>query len=438
MRDYLFFAGKSTDDFNVYITDAGVYEKPDRNYEKIPVPGRNGDLIIENDKYENKPQNYPAVIMENFDENFDALTAFLLTQKGYQRLSDTFHPDIFYLATFDGIDKLKQTLEPKAGSFVLKFNRKPQRFLVSGEKKTTFTNSGEIKNPTLFDALPLIFVIGIGILEIGNVSVKILNAPGGVYTGIYIDSDLQEAYVGDLNCNGMIELVDGKFPVLNGGINEIKLYGFDYKQNTIPTLSNYPAVNWTTDAMKREHIGDTYLRTSNNKVYKFEEITGVIIKFSDQCDTEKSCDGITLYYVKNGQWYSLGMLSGRAGQSTNNLAGRRVYIPTTEFYMMWKTDGSVSGFWGYAVDSVVYGDGENEFTSRSDPGISTYTNIVVGTDDLPHSDHPYTQDSVTEYYKFTMPGTGDTYTWEEGSWDDIKENGATLQSADIIPRWWKL
>ena len=219
MRDYLFFAGKSTDDFNVYITDAGVYEKPDRNYEKIPVPGRNGDLIIENDKYENKPQNYPAVIMENFDENFDALTAFLLTQKGYQRLSDTFHPDIFYLATFDGIDKLKHTLEPKAGSFVLKFNRKPQRFLVSGEKKTTFTNSGEIKNPTLFDALPLICVIGIGILEIGNVSVKILNAPGGVYTGIYIDSDLQEAYVGDLNCNGMIELVDGKFPVLNGGIN---------------------------------------------------------------------------------------------------------------------------------------------------------------------------------------------------------------------------
>ena len=80
-----------------------------------------------------------------------------------------------------------------AGSFDITFDCKPQRFLVSGETPVTFTESGTITNPTLFEARPLLAVTGTGVIGIGNDSITISGTPSGP---VYIDCDIMDAWTG--------------------------------------------------------------------------------------------------------------------------------------------------------------------------------------------------------------------------------------------------
>lgn len=221
MRDLFYFAGKSSEDFGIYTSDAGVYDSAKRNYETVNVPGRNGGLLFENNGYENVELSYPAILVDDFDANYTALLSFLHSQRGYSRLSDSFHPDEYYMATFKSIENLKHVINEKAGTFNIVFERKPQRYLKKGETTLTFTSSGSVKNPTLFEALPLIRAYGTGTFTINGVSVQITSA--STYTDI--DCELQEAYKGTTNCNGNIVLTNGVFPSLAPGVNNISKSG---------------------------------------------------------------------------------------------------------------------------------------------------------------------------------------------------------------------
>lgn len=220
MLNYFFFNKKPSSDFQTYITDGGIYNSPGRSYTKVSVPGRNGDVLFENDRFDNIEMSYPAVIVDDFDSNFDALKAFLLASTGYIRLKDTYHPDEYYMATFNRFEDVKTKIYKKAGTFKIVFDRKPQKYLVSGEKKIEFTSfPATLKNPTQFDAKPLIRLYGSGTLTINNVSL-VLNT-----TAQYVDIDceLQEALqVGE---NAHITLSNGIFPKLSKGTNTISYTG---------------------------------------------------------------------------------------------------------------------------------------------------------------------------------------------------------------------
>lgn len=220
MLNYLYFNKKASSDFKAYITDAGVYTSPGRSYDRVSVPGRNGDILFENNKFENIEHYYPAVIVENFDKNFDALKAFLLSTSGYIRLRDTFHPDEFYVATFSRIEDVKTTVYDKAGTFKIVFDRKPQKFLVTGEKPKEFTIfPAEIKNPTQFATAPLIRLYGSGTLSVNDIDLVLTTAADYVD----IDCELQEALQAGENVN--ITLTDGVFPTLAKGVNTISYTG---------------------------------------------------------------------------------------------------------------------------------------------------------------------------------------------------------------------
>ena len=216
---------KNLADFGTFVTNAGVYSAPARNFESIPIPGRTGNLIFENDKFDNTDHRYP-IIIEDFDRNFPALKNYLLSAPGYQRLSDTFFPDEFYLATFKSFDTVKQKfLNSDMGSCVLVFERKPQRFLRGGEDThVEILSSGAyeytLKNPTNFNALPLIRVYGSGEFYIthedeSSDSITIQTSE----TYLDIDCELQEVLQTGGNLD--ITLEDGRFPYLAKGVNTI-------------------------------------------------------------------------------------------------------------------------------------------------------------------------------------------------------------------------
>ena len=159
MRNYFTFGNFDSRDFGVYISGEGAYNAPARVYNAISVPGRNGDLLIDEHKYENISVTYPAFIAgKNYRTNMAAFRSAMLSVSGYARLADTYHLDEYRLAYFSEAITVKAASQNNAGKFDIVFNCKPQRFLLSGETSVTLTGNGSVENPTLFESKPLIRV----------------------------------------------------------------------------------------------------------------------------------------------------------------------------------------------------------------------------------------------------------------------------------------
>lgn len=219
--EYFMFSGKSSEDFKTHISGSGTFVSPTRDVESISVPGRNGDLHVDNGRFSNVTIKYPAFITEDFEENYSALKAFLCSQRGYKILADSYHPDHYRQAMFDGGITPDMATLNRAGSFDLAFDCDPRLFLKDGDKITTINASGEIFNRTQFSSKPIIRAYGTGTLTIGNISIEITSADE--YTDI--NCELQSAYKGSTNCNSNIILTNGVFPELIPGLNEITYSG---------------------------------------------------------------------------------------------------------------------------------------------------------------------------------------------------------------------
>lgn len=220
MRQYLTFGGHDSRTYGVYISGQGTFNSPARAYEMQPVPGRNGDLIGNDRRFENIEVTYPAFVYTNFRTAITNWRNILLSQEGYQRLIDTYHPDEYRLATFIGPLEVEAEANNKAGQFDLTFNCKPQRFLLSGDTVQIFTGNGSITNPTLFPAKPLIRIYGTGKVGIGSNAITVTYAPGS-YTDV--DCEMMDAYFGATNCNRFVRIQNNDFPTLPAGTTGITL-----------------------------------------------------------------------------------------------------------------------------------------------------------------------------------------------------------------------
>lgn len=220
--EYFLYDGVSCEDFKVRISGGGTFDAPQRDVETVRIEGRNGDLHIDNGRFNNITITYDAFIFDDFDHNYSAFKAFLNSKRGYKRLEDSYHPDYYRKAAY--MDKLSPKMSTRnvAGTFEISFDCDPRCFLKKGEEVLSILNGQSIKNDTLFPAKPLIRVYGTGTIAINGVSVAVTSADG--YTDI--DCELQEAYKGAVNCNGDITLNDGVFPELDPGINEFIYSGF--------------------------------------------------------------------------------------------------------------------------------------------------------------------------------------------------------------------
>ena len=63
MRKTIVFNYKSLSDFGVYISGKRVFDAPERDTESIKIPGRNGELTVDNGRYNNLELTYPAFII---------------------------------------------------------------------------------------------------------------------------------------------------------------------------------------------------------------------------------------------------------------------------------------------------------------------------------------------------------------------------------------
>lgn len=186
MMHFIEFGGVKSSDYGIYISGEGVFNAPERDVEVINIPGRDGAYILDRGNFKNIQVAYPAFNQESSMDDFitavDAFRNALSSLRGYQRLSDTFHPDEYRMAALvNGIEVKPVLYNDSTSKFNLVFNCKPQRFLKSGELPVSISSGDEIINPTLFDAKPLIKFNagGNGTITIGDKVVTVLNAEVG-------------------------------------------------------------------------------------------------------------------------------------------------------------------------------------------------------------------------------------------------------------------
>ena len=222
MRNWLTFNGKSTKEYGVYISGSDTFNAPERDTESVVIPGRDGELTIDNGRYKNISVEYPAFIYDQFNCNIEGFRNFLLSQKGYGRLEDTYHPQEFRMAKIKGSFKVDPVDSLIAGQFKISFDCKPQRFLKLGETPIEITAATSIKNPTLHSAKPLIRVYGYGQIFIGDYGFTVRQ-----HTQDYMDIDceMMDAFCGATNLNQYLTIGSNGFPKIDTGVQGITLAG---------------------------------------------------------------------------------------------------------------------------------------------------------------------------------------------------------------------
>lgn len=177
MRHSIIFGGVDSADYGLYIGGEGTFNAPKRSVEMVSVPGRNGDIVIDQGSFENVELTYTVINHEaNLEDFASQLSDFrnaICSLRGYQRLTDTFHPDEYRMAVLTDEIKVKPIEYATASEWELTFECKPQRWLTSGETSAVVADGGSVTNPTLFDASPLFEVEGFGSFRFGDYEIDL-------------------------------------------------------------------------------------------------------------------------------------------------------------------------------------------------------------------------------------------------------------------------
>jgi len=212
------FNGISSAEFGLYISEKKIYSIPARDVTFHSVPGRSGDVLIDNDRYENVIVSY-TVGIKDIKKNIRKIKSWLC-KPGYLKLTDTYQPTYFRYACFCSSVDVVEMLE-NVGTAQISFNCKPYMYLNSGQTTRTITSKATINNPTDFDSEPLLRIYGSGAvtLTINNKSYNFTQ----VSPYLSCDTELMNCSYGSILKNHVINFTE--FPVFEPGENNISFTG---------------------------------------------------------------------------------------------------------------------------------------------------------------------------------------------------------------------
>lgn len=176
---YFTYDGESSRDYDVYLTGTGVFNAPERAVDMVEIPGRNGNYALDQGKFNNISVTYKAGIVDysesDFADKVSAVRNWLCSKVGYKRLSDDYNPNEYRMAVYrSGVNIEHEDL--RTGTFEITFDCKPQRWLTSGETAVAVSSGDTITNPTLYEATPLLKIVGYGDLLFNNYKINVSQA----------------------------------------------------------------------------------------------------------------------------------------------------------------------------------------------------------------------------------------------------------------------
>lgn len=160
------FAGIRSDEKYLIVEHYPKRYFPKRRYTVQAVPGRSGDVVIEesDDAFDNYTQPY-EVFLDSKAPGLQAasrgLSEWLLGNSGYQRLEDNYDPDCYRYAYYSGGEQFLNHFN-EYGRGTLTFNCAPKRFFKLGDVPVALTNGQKLYSPSQFKARPIVLITGSG------------------------------------------------------------------------------------------------------------------------------------------------------------------------------------------------------------------------------------------------------------------------------------
>lgn len=250
MPNSITWHGVSSDTLNIKVERFPNHDRPLQKFERVSVPGRNGDLIFWQDAWNNYIQSYEIFAgtggRGSTATTFTNIMSWLcpqiaeptitdminLTTGGYLQLIDTYEPDVIRLANYSNSTEIHDAWT-RFGQATLSFDCRPERFTSDAFTVITKTSSGGyVTNTTDRPAKPFLKVYGSGA---GTITVNgYLITISNMVDYLHIDCDSQNCYrqLAE-NRNNLITLANG-FPVLGasgrsyiswtGGVTKVEIY----------------------------------------------------------------------------------------------------------------------------------------------------------------------------------------------------------------------
>ena len=201
----IIWAGTSNKDVGMIIEHYPSVVLPRKSQEIQQVPGRNGDVVLENDSYENYEQKYSAFLDAKYigrlERVIPKVVDWLLGHPGYQRLEDSYFPDVYRMAYYQGGTEFISIFN-EYGEGTLIFNCAPEKYYKIGEKAINVTSGQVLKNISVFPAFPIITVKGSGrgVLDFNGKQLVITN----INSEVTIDVKKHRAFNGSESRNSTI------------------------------------------------------------------------------------------------------------------------------------------------------------------------------------------------------------------------------------------
>lgn len=229
----IIWAGTSSEDVGMVIQHYPKVIIPARKREVQAVPGRSGDIVIEFDTFENYEQQYDCFLdakaLGGLNTVIPKVSDWLLGNSGYQRLEDTYFPDVYRMAYVVNAIEFTSMFN-EYGSGTLTFNCAPEKYFKMGEEEITLTKNQKLFNPSSFNAKPLITLTlngSSGTLTINGNSISI---SAGLSGNLILDTKQHTAFNESTNKSSMIQgqyekLYLGKETTItwSGGITAVKI-----------------------------------------------------------------------------------------------------------------------------------------------------------------------------------------------------------------------
>lgn len=195
------FGGNNLLNFCGRITQAPSHTVAERNCELVEIPGRSGNVYIDNKSYKNVDFDLSICFMPFLSDLTARQLAYavinwLAPLTGYQTYEDTYNPGYYTKAVLKNIGEIKREL-PTLLTATLSFSRLPFWYRLDGKNEIILPiDSSEkyINNPEPFDAPP-IFIYRNQNTNNSSISLYI----NGVKTILHPKSDYTEQRLDGLN-----------------------------------------------------------------------------------------------------------------------------------------------------------------------------------------------------------------------------------------------
>ena len=157
-----YFAGHWLSEFGGRLAQSPQIEFAEYDSELIEIPGRSGDIYLDNKRFKNVPfarkitlvnrTRYPSI------QQIEEFRDWIMNARGYQEFRDTQHPNCFAKAVLTNTSELLRDL-PKLTDLTLNFNREPFWYTFTGYyaielERDTQMFSVDLKNPEKYEAYP--------------------------------------------------------------------------------------------------------------------------------------------------------------------------------------------------------------------------------------------------------------------------------------------